>query len=47
MSPMNSVTATVPEMRDGADFVGEHDHGVLARLRLKYVPDELGYSHCT
>jgi hypothetical protein len=31
-----------PEMRDGADLVGEDDHGVLAGLWLEYVPDELG-----
>ncbi len=30
-----------PEMRDGADLVGEDDHGVLAGLGLEYVPDEL------
>jgi hypothetical protein len=29
-------------MRDGADLVGEDDHGVLAGLWLEYVPDELG-----
>jgi hypothetical protein len=29
-------------MRDGADLVGEDDHGVLAGLGLEYVPDEFG-----
>jgi hypothetical protein len=36
------IVQIAPEMRDGADLVGEDDHGVLAGLWLEYVPDELG-----